>query len=52
MFLTLTFWIWVATVPLVLLNGYAGVMVYAMSDSGSPALLNTLLSYWSNAAGG
>lgn len=32
-------------------NGYAGVMVYAMSDSGSPALLDTLLTYWSKAIG-
>lgn len=33
-------------------NGYAGVMVYSMGDSGSPALLNTLLTYWSNAQAG
>ena len=32
-------------------NGYAGVMVYALGDSGSAAMLNTLLTYWSNAVG-
>ncbi|HWA89813.1 MAG TPA: glycosyl hydrolase family 18 protein [Rhizomicrobium sp.] len=32
-------------------GGYAGVMVYAIDDSGGPALLNTLLGYWSTATG-
>ena len=33
-------------------NGYAGVMVYAVTESGGPNLLNTLLTYWSNAQSG
>ena len=33
-------------------NGYAGVMVYSVTDTGGASLLNTLLGYWSAAQSG